>query len=150
MPALHATNGTFSVVSSAALKTPPDAAPNSTLLVNGKWLYEIVSNEHLFEMEYSTFMALAAAIPIGIFVGCVCGWCIWCQCKKVPCSWRHAAYHCGSLYCRWLCFCEPLSDEQELSRGPDQAIDEHQDEKEQTQKNSGAEGVPASSRQVLG
>lgn len=46
-----------------------------------------------------------------------------CCCPKITCFYW---YDC---WCRWLCGCcrRPLSGQEELDRGPDQAIEEHQD-----------------------
>ena len=70
-----------------------------------------------------------------IFVICMWSTCILILCyrsKAVHCNCSLWSYYCGEFWCRRICCRRPLAEQEDLARGPDQAIEEHQDENAET------------------
>lgn len=105
---------------------PANGTDHPRFFGNSVWL-AIDTPEEEYGLDYTAFMALVASIPLALLLCCACAVGFWCGGKRCSCGWRLVCYRCGNC-CRWLCCRRPLAEQEELARGPDQAIDEHQDE----------------------
>ena len=118
------------LVLNATLLVVDDVAGNATNATGTGTIRAIVERvvEALDEAAGpdALILALFASIPITLFV-CLCAICC-CGYLKRCCDWQLVCYHCRDCCCRRLCCRRPLAEQEEIARGPDQAIEEHQDE----------------------
>ena len=83
---------------------------------------DTLSTDTVLQAEMMAFAALTTLS----WLFCVLVACY--RSKAIHCNCNLWSYYCGEFWCRKICCRKPLSEQDEIARGPDQAIEEHQDE----------------------